>query len=301
MFWSCEKDVTVNLPQGIEKIVVEGHIEQNQPPYVILTKSVAYFAPADINSFTNLFVHDAVIVVSDGTLSDTLVEYCANELDSLMLTIVAEYLGIPSNDLSASNYCIYTVNIMDLIFGKPMLGEIGKGYRLTIYADGDTLTSYTTIPYPVHLDSVWFGVQKGYEPDGWAWAKLSDPDTIGNAYRWFAKLYGEQTFTAPDGSAFNDQFFNGQKLDFFYDKGQSEFSDSAHSGISHHMYQPGDTIIIKFCSIDLPHYFFIRSFETAMFSNSNPFATPTPVKTNIKGGLGVWGGYGVTLDTIFGK
>ena len=34
-------------------------------------------------------------------------------------------------------------------------------------------------------------------------------------------------------------------------------------------------------------------------SSGNPFSAPTTVTTNIEGGgLGVWGGYGATYDTL---
>ena len=47
----CEKEITLNLPQAESKIVVEGSIEPNFPPYVILTKSQGYFEPIDINTY----------------------------------------------------------------------------------------------------------------------------------------------------------------------------------------------------------------------------------------------------------
>lgn len=61
----------------------------------------------------------------------------------------------------------------------------------------------------------------------------------------------------------------------------------------------GDVIVVKFCTIDKAHYEFWRTFETAVAGVSNPFAAPTTVRTNVKGGLGIWGGYGISLDTIY--
>jgi len=63
-------------------------------------------------------------------------------------------------------------------------------------------------------------------------------------------------------------------------------------------FKEGDTIAIKFCTIDQPHFQFWQSFEIAAFNSGNPFAAPATIKSNINGGLGVWGGYGVVYDTI---
>ena len=59
------------------------------------------------------------------------------------------------------------------------------------------------------------------------------------------------------------------------------------------------TIVIKFCTIDLPHFNFWESFEIAAFNEGNPFSAPATINSNIQGGgIGVWGGYGVTYDTL---
>ena len=71
-FISCEKEVEVDLPETEAKLVVEGVIEQGQPPIVLLTKSQSYFAPTDLGSIANIFVKDAVITVNDGTTTVTL-------------------------------------------------------------------------------------------------------------------------------------------------------------------------------------------------------------------------------------
>jgi len=67
--WSCEKDIDIELKTNDEKIVVEGAIEQGIPPMVILTKSVGFFAPTDLESYKNSFIKNAIITVSDGTTS----------------------------------------------------------------------------------------------------------------------------------------------------------------------------------------------------------------------------------------
>ena len=55
---SCQEEITLDLTQSEEKIVVEGSIENGFPPYVILTKSQGYFEGIDSETYNNLFVND---------------------------------------------------------------------------------------------------------------------------------------------------------------------------------------------------------------------------------------------------
>ena len=63
----------------------------------------------------------------------------------------------------------------------------------------------------------------------------------------------------------------------------------------------GDTIIVRVCSIDEAHYNFWRTIEQEEFSGGNPFGSPIPIESNIKNGLGVWGGYGASYYTVIAK
>ena len=51
----------------------------------------------------------------------------------------------------------------------------------------------------------------------------------------------------------------------------------------------------------LPDTFNDYEVENAEYTGGNPFSSPIPIQTNIKNGLGVWGGYGSIYDTIFPK
>ncbi|MFH1321312.1 MAG: DUF4249 domain-containing protein [Bacteroidota bacterium] len=296
-FFSCEKDIEVDMPEAEQKIVIEGHIEPGLPPYVILTKTISYFNPTDISTFENLFVHDAVVKVSNGINIVTLTEICSNDttLPDVFISIISEFVSISPENLTAFNYCIYTT------IDQSIFGEVSKTYKLTVIAEGKTYTSTTRIPELVPLDSLWFEPQPTFDSLGFIWTHLTDPDTAGNCYRWFAKRHGKDVnFIPPLGSAIDDKFFNGKGFDFFYDRGSYPGSqDEDELDIETYFYKIGDTIVVKFCTIDKGHYEFWRNFEIAIMSDGNPFAAPTSIVTNIQGGcLGVWGGYGVTYDTL---
>src|SRR5688572_9666354 len=71
---SCEKDITIDLNDPLPKMVVEATIENNQPPFVILSTSLNYFNKINADILASSFVHDAEINISDGTKIHRLVE-----------------------------------------------------------------------------------------------------------------------------------------------------------------------------------------------------------------------------------
>ena len=105
---------------------------------------------------------------------------------------------------------------------------------------------------------------------------------------WLAKRFGKDpTFLPPFGAAFDDKFINGQSFDMSYG-----------------YYNKGDTVAVKFCSIDNASYQFFNSMELVVNSQGNPFAAPSSIISNIypqKEALGVWCGYGAALDTLVCK
>ncbi len=300
---SCEKDIDIDLPEYEQKVVVDGRIEQGLPPIVFLNKSQKFFGETDLAAFQNSFVNGAEVIVSDGTTTDTLVELCTGSLPQGYDTIVANFLGVNVADLAFVNICAYT-SVNPNIFG-----EVGKSYALTINHEGSTYTSSTSIPQLVPLDSVWFKAQPAETQNGieygFSWATMTDPDTVGNGYRWFARRLNMKSdgslkdpgFLAPIGTAFDDQFIGGLTFDFAYDRPRSDGDESPDRTA---YFRSGDTVVIKFCTIETEIVDFIRAAETQALNNGSPFATPTNNPSNIEGGaLGIWAGYGVTYDTIY--
>ncbi len=272
---SCEKNITVDLPHSGSQLVVEGYIEDGQYPYIILTRSAGFFSPIDSASLISLVVDSALVTVDNGTFTDT-------------LHFVIDPLKFP--------YVFYRAQVMK--------GEIGKTYDLKVVTnDGQVLTSRTSISQPIPLDSTWFKIQEGQDSLGFAWAHLTDPDTNGNCYRWQAmRATKDSYFIAPNGSVFEDRFINGKSFDFGYSRGKvpnstAEDDNNEEEGF----FKDGDTIYVKFSTIDYANFLFWRSAETQSSTNGNPFSSPAPLQGNITGGLGCWGGYGVTYDTIYAK
>ena len=298
---ACEKEIDISVPVTEQKLVVEGSIEPNSPPIILLTRSVGYFEPTDLSTLNNLFVHDADVKVNNGNTEVTLTELCASDLPDSLLPLVTALTGISEEDLATIDYCIYTT------FDQSIWGEIGKSYSLSIEAEGHSITSNTTLNQPLPLDSLWYRVFPGEDSLGFLWARLDDPAGQFNGYRWLAQRINrypdgeikDPTFIPPQTSVFDDQFFDGLEFDFAYDRGVSPNSNKEDdNNIERGFFKTGDTVVVKFSTIDQAIFEFFRQMETQQFTNGNPFAAPTSVPTNIEGGLGVWAGYGVAYDTV---
>lgn len=280
-FASCEKEVSFDLGTSAEKVVVEGTVETGLPPYVFLTKSIGFFSKIDLNTLGNSFIHDAKITVSDGTQSFVLREYQISNS------------GIP--------FSFYTVDSADLN-ALAFRGMTGKSYHLKIEYNGKTYESTTTIPVPKGVDSLWTEAPKPEEiPDDYPnsmllFASYTDPDTLGNRIRYFTKRNREQ-FLAPYYSVSDDAIINGTKISIQLNAGFNRM-DSINIQTFGYFYK-GDTVIVKWSSIDKDVFDFWRTLEFSYGSTGNPFASPVKVTSNISGGaLGVWAGYGNTYDTL---
>ncbi len=302
---SCEKEISIDIPQYDSKIVVDGRIEQGLPPIVFLSRSYEFFGETDLTQIQNDHVSGATVVVSNGTVTDTLLELCTQSLPPGIDTLVAEFLGVDVSDLALFNICAYVGTDLAIF------GEVGKSYSLTIDYENTQYTSTTRIPELVALDSVWWEKnESGSTPTtdyGFSWAILSDPDTLSNAYRWYARRLNvdqngdekDPQFLLPFGAQFDDEFINNQTFEFAYERPNSE-NDGPDDKRGY--YREGDTVVIKFCSIEFAVCEYLRSAETQALNAGSPFASPANNPTNIEGGaLGLWAGYGVTYDTLIAE
>jgi hypothetical protein len=66
-------------------------------------------------------------------------------------------------------------------------------------------------------------------------------------------------------------------------------------------YKKGDTVIVKFCSVDHATFQFWREAENQLQGSGSPFSVPLNVTSNINGGLGLFASYSPVFDTIYAK
>lgn len=304
---SCEKEIDVDLPDVVSRTVVEGTIEPGLPPVVLLSRSQGYFDPTDLTTLEDLYITGATCEVSNGSTTVTLDEVCAADLPEELLEQVADILGFSPEVLSAVNICAYTS-----LFNTDIWGEEGKTYTLNIDVEGEQLSSTTKINQVVELDSTWFELSGNSDSLGFLHAIITDPDTTGNAYRWFAQRLNrypdwsehagevkDASMIAPLGSVALDEFFNGLNFEFAYFRGTTTGepkTDDLNEEAG--FYKVGDTVAVRGCVIDFAAYNFIYAFETQAANQGSPFAVPSNLPSNVEGGLGAFIGYGVFNDTI---
>jgi hypothetical protein len=294
LLMGCEEDLTLKLPEGEEQLVVEGHIEQGAPPVVVLTRSVPVFSEVSPEALQQSFVHGAQVTVTSQGQPYILQEVSSAAFTEELRQVVSMQLGLPLGSLTGNSGFLLYIYTSD-----ELKGEIGQSYQLHIGHEGRTLAASTTIPQLNPLDSLWLVPHPDPQQDSLKtlFYSYTDPDTLGNSIRYFTKRNSEPFFPGLFTSVFNDELVNGRNISFPLDrgepKGQQEIDEDLYS-----YFGVGDTITVRWAAIDLPHYRFWYSLESEQNSNGSPIGTPNITQSNIEGGLGIWGGYGVTYHRI---
>ena len=290
---SCTKEVQIDIPGFEEKIVIDGRIETNLPPIVLISKSKEIYAPTDVDAFMNGFISDAVVTMSDGTNTVQLDVICSDDLPPGTEEIAAAMLGIPADQLANYSICAYTT--MDSNFW----GEVGKSYTLTVSHEGQQYVAKTAILNPTPLNKTFWKPEPNLVNHGFSWAELSDPANVFDAYFWeVRRLDGENSdgnFKTVYSPATDDEFFDGLTFEFWYENPYGrDMADSVRF-----MYERGDTVIIKMSKIDRDAYEYFEKKYMQLQTAGNPFASPTSIPSNFNNGaLGVWAGFSPSFDTL---
>lgn len=277
----CEKTIELNLPKPEQQLVIQGQIEPDSFAFISISQNSPYFEPVNLQSIAGSLINNAVVTVRVDDVIDTL-----EPIFALKHFTVFNYRG------------------------TKIKGEVGKSYELNIYHEQTHLQAVTTIPFPVALDSLWHRTKADLVAEAGQFQpskrdselvslyfRYNDPDTLGNSVRAFTKRNGESQWSSDFSSVYNDELINGNTVDFILRRGKEVYLFNDSTTFEEFGYfERGDTIDVKWCAIDRPHYLFWLTLNSARGGSGNPFATPTIVATNInsirgKKGLGVWGGY----------
>lgn len=287
IFQACERDITLDLPDPKSFVVVHGQIEPDSFAIVSLSRNSPYFAPVDLATIAGLVINGALVIVSDGIEQDTLQP--------------AFYF---------QHFTLFNYR------GTKIKGQYGRTYTLKIVTPNEELEAVTTIPLPVPLDSLWVRTRADLIREAGnltpgprdeeliaLYFRYSDPAQPGNFVRAFSRRNEETLWSSSFSSIYSDELINGQSVEFILQRGKEAylFNDSL-TFEEFGYFEKGDTIYTKWCTIDRPHYTFWNTLQSATGGSGNPFSTPTIVATNIQArrgnGLGIWGGYGTSLDTF---
>tara|TARA_B100001142_G_C14253233_1_gene624058 strand:+ start:33 stop:1043 length:1011 start_codon:yes stop_codon:yes gene_type:complete len=315
---SCQEEITFDLPQRDSELVVEGAIENDFPPYIILTKNQGYFDPIDITTYNSLFVDDIDSI--------KIWYYNANgEIDPSTIRRLKQYV------LADSLPPVYTVDdyaFENLLSDNPEPYEFskeGRTYFLEIKWNGKLITSQTTIPYSTPLDCLWVEKNETAEKD-WKCdvrAIYSDPADIQNnilvkskrlvhyerdSITGFIKNNADLELSIVDVGA--DNLINGESFETYFPrpKDGDGFPFGAYNSDNYKKFYtngdldsvllPHDIALIKFCQIDEASMKFWRALNRQAGTNGNPFAEPINLVSNINGGFGVFTGYGAVYYEV---
>lgn len=291
---SCEKDIDIKLKEGVDLLVVEGHIEPNLPPYVILTKTQPFFSTTNQSVLNTLFIRNADITVSNGAQTVTLQEFSSDSLPEFLVDTLSKRLGVSLASQSNPN------GLKIIVYANlEMTGVVGGVYNLMIHASGQVATAVTTIPSPSPLDSMWTIPHPEIDSLVTLTVRYSDPPGVKNYVRYFTSVDQDVFYPPLFASVLDDRNLinvDGKTFDFAIEQGHNPYDPDRFKNYTY--FSKGDSIIVRWCAIDKAHYDFWSTAEFERNSGGNPFSNPTIIKTNIKGGLGIWGGYSPTYHFL---
>jgi len=301
ILFSCQEEITLDLPKADDKLVIEGSIENGFPPYIIITKNGGYFDPINSETFDNLFVNDI----------ESVEIWYYNEGEKVSKTL-EQIIGLDSlppiyTDLSYFN------NTDNYEFSKE-----GRTYFLEINWNNQIISSSTRIPEVTPLDCLW--VEKSENNDKEFKYDIrglySDPADQNNFILVKSKRIQHfeykdslecQVKDRPDNSlklldAGSDVLINGESFETYFPRPRESgnpFPNSSYNAYHTKICNLGDTLVfkedivlIKYCQIDESSLKFWRGLVRQVGTNGNPFAEPLNLVSNITNGLGIFSGYG---------
>lgn len=302
IFFSCDEEINFPYSNTNSLVVVEGLIESEKPPYVILTKSEHFFADIDENTLDNLFIDDAIVyVIKDDSTRHRLMLVNEEVVDIINIMFPNLEYTIP-----IKNFYIDT-NANYKEFSQP-----GHIYKLEIHWNNKIITSKTTIPHTTIFDSVWCECDQWQEDyKCYIWTNINDPDTIGNNLFFQYKRIEtskniDDRFRICARFLRNDNLYNGISFSSFFAR-SGQVVDEDGDGPLLPFYAERivdgnqierDVVLFKISEVDYATYNFLRTRKIQQEMDNNPFMQTTNLIGNINGGLGVWAGYNSTYFKV---
>jgi len=257
---SCSKEDFSE--QNIEsKIVVEGWIEEGNYAQVLLSTSIPVTDVIDSTNVLNHVIRSAKITISDGETSEVL---------------------RVKNDKNRVPPFVY--------FGSTLKGEAGKQYSLKIEYLSRVVEAVTTIPKTVALKSAEYVKKNATDTTGYVFVKFDDPFEEKNYYQLATRIDTEEPIFVP---AFygnlDDKNFSESAVSIQINRGILLFPKTKFTPY----FADGDLIQVKLRTQNKDALDFWNSWQNEIVNSKNPiYPSNTSLKSNIKGGIGIWAGYG---------
>nr|WP_294928102.1 DUF4249 domain-containing protein [uncultured Flavobacterium sp.] len=261
LMMSCTKDDLSKQISLESKIVVEGWIEEEDYAQVLLSSSIPVTDVIDSTNVLNHVIRSAKITISDGENSEVL---------------------RVKNDKNRVPPFVY--------FGSTLKGEAGKEYSLKIEYLNRIIEAVTTIPKSVELKSAEYIKKNSTDTTGYVFVKFDDPLEDKNYYQIATKIDTEEPVFVPAlYGNIDDKNFSSSSISLQINKGILLFPKTKFIPY----FADGDLIYVKLRTQNKDALDFWNSWQNEIVNSKNPiYPSNTSLKSNIKGGLGIWAGYG---------
>lgn len=261
LMMSCSKDDYIEQKNLESKIVVEGWIEEGDFANVLLSSSIPVTDVIDSTNVLNHVIRSAKITVSDGQNSEVL---------------------RVKNDKSRVPPFVY--------FGSILKGEAGKEYSIKIEYLNRVVEAVTTIPKSVELKSAEYIKENFIDTLGYVFVKFDDPPGEKNYYQIATKVDEEEPVFVPSFYGnLDDKNFESPFVSMQVKRGILVSSKTKYRSC----FVDGDLIYVKLRTQTKESLDFWNSWQNEIMNSKNPiYPSNISLKTNIKGGIGVWAGYG---------
>jgi hypothetical protein len=258
---SCTKDDLSKQISLESKVVVEGWIEEDDYAQVLLSSSIPVTDVIDTTNVLNHVIRSAKITISDGVNSEVL---------------------RVKNDKNRIPPFVY--------YGTVLKGEAGKEYSLKIEYLNRIIEAVTVIPKSVELKSAEYIKKNTTDTTGYIFVKFDDPLEDKNYYQIATKIDTEEPVFVPAlYGNLDDKNFSSLEISLQINRGILLFPKTKFIPY----FADGDLIHVKLRTQNKEALDFWNSWQNEIVNSQNPiYPSNTSLKSNIKGGIGVWAGYG---------
>ena len=255
------------IPESRPQVVVEGWIEHRGFHVVMVTTTVPVTETIkDIKDLKDHVVNWAKVSVSDGN-------------DEIVL------IGQKNDDYFPPY--IYT--------STAMRGEAGKTYTLKVEYSNRTVVARTTIPEPKDLEYIKVAKAESVDSLYYLIGGINDDPLTKDYYKVFTKVAGkDSTYVSSFMGLTDDAILSEKKKEIPINNGTGRIDEPL---ITH--FTADDMVQVRFCTLDDESWKYWSDFEELQSLTTNPFfPISTVIRSNVKGGLGYWAGYGATYYKV---
>lgn len=261
---ACSGDI---IPTAAPRLVVEGWIDADGPPVVILTTTAPVSTEyQSIDSLGRYVVRWARVAVSDGE---------------------NEVVLMGHTDADYTPPYVYTTS--------HLYGRAGGTYRLTVdYADYHA-EAVTTIPPVVQAEGFRAVPAQNSDTLFALTALLRDDPAARNYYKVFTRTGRRQTMWLPSMlGTFSDETL-------VHPVAEVPVYKSGIIGTQHFTpyFERDDVVLVKLAAVDSVSHDFWQDYEASSSFGGNFFLPSTAnLRSNVSGALGYWCGYGATITRL---